>query len=1228
MKKLILMFLMLCSIAAYGQNVTISPTTGKLIAALTDVGEVGFENGWSSMWRHEQLALSFTVADEPNLTEGGEIAIPAGNIIEYRKNNTVGNKLVLAGGMQPDLYMVLSLPKGYRIEGYRIVFLNNLNGSTVSGMTSTAQNKTVYETGSNFDYSAPKAQTPTMGTSNSDTREFVIERTNTDDDPMGNQLYFRLHHDQAEFFLLTIKHFEVYFTAEGTFSADVTPSAPDPVATSCEPIGFKTSKVDIGEVTLREKNGQTFYAYSYENVEDLMGYNYLYQEDAVSNGVPADVADDKHIHLIRNNSKNYFGLENDTYYVETPIEIDNSSSSPSPIGYRIVGAKIDYSYGVQAAAQPYSENYYTIEFTQNGTTYYLNRSGHFVTTKTLWEKDGDNGLHNGSFYLIYRVSYGDIYNYNNYQQRQDYIYTIGIGTSTSENKVKVDNNNRLYIEDARDFIYRTRRYTWSSWGEWYWSGNDFTAYLQRQTDPTIRPVFTSSTSNLPLLTSHSDVVNLPAFTPASYTLDVYDKTGETVLFSTTVESSADDGSFTFSDENEFLNNDAIKFRISGIESEGGMALVNVELYLQALDPYINKMDIVCHDPDDQLTLSQGFTADDFSVSGGVFNFYVPEQYATTDLTFTFSNLFSNYGDNTYYNGERSGNARYSFVRSDYFIPVDGDGDNGLYDSAYNPNANYTTKVFTSVAGNNVFRFNNADELTNTGSGDAVAHLEEYPFTVSKYLAGEGNQFIPVVLNASATKSGIYYVFTADETRYNIAPTTNWQHRFYAFYRMDINLEAKTYEPKLEWRKIYNNTCYYGTDLGKDQDATDSQWGLKVTTENEEGNEFKGYLNVEDIVTAINNGLGNNTSAPKSKDQILYIDGTELYSILSSDTHTLATLKEGLGKNCLIFLPENTTSTLDNFAYKTSSGAYHAGGNIVITDRKPFFSPYKIDVDAANYATYSREITLPKGYDKTTNATLMLPFTMTVDNGLHTNPGDNSQFTVNVMADNQTIALSGSQIDHGVAYFAPVTGTSTEANKPYMVKVEPLSSEENISFVARQKGATVEATPLPSDYKINGEQVTATYKGTTYYLTNKASYAGYIVDRAVTEDVFYFIDNKYQNLHLMSPNLQYLYVYPFRSTYAYSTSAPTGSTNMLKWIDVSYEYLGDQLDIAETLAKADLAVRSGIHTLTMEASKPQTVVVRSLNGMTVSTVTLEEGDCKTITLPAGIYVVNNVKIVVK
>ena len=34
---------------ARGQNVTISPSSGNLIAGLTYTGEVGFEQGWSSL---------------------------------------------------------------------------------------------------------------------------------------------------------------------------------------------------------------------------------------------------------------------------------------------------------------------------------------------------------------------------------------------------------------------------------------------------------------------------------------------------------------------------------------------------------------------------------------------------------------------------------------------------------------------------------------------------------------------------------------------------------------------------------------------------------------------------------------------------------------------------------------------------------------------------------------------------------------------------------------------------------------------------------------------------------------------------------------------------------------------------------------------------------------------------------------------------------------------------
>jgi hypothetical protein len=58
----------------------------------------------------------------------------------------------IAGGANPDSYININLPKGYRITGYKMVLLNNLNGMTVQGMTtSTNITKIVYETSSSFD---------------------------------------------------------------------------------------------------------------------------------------------------------------------------------------------------------------------------------------------------------------------------------------------------------------------------------------------------------------------------------------------------------------------------------------------------------------------------------------------------------------------------------------------------------------------------------------------------------------------------------------------------------------------------------------------------------------------------------------------------------------------------------------------------------------------------------------------------------------------------------------------------------------------------------------------------------------------------------------------------------------------------------------------------------------------------------------------------------------------
>ena len=61
---------------------------------------------------------------------------------------------------------------------------------------------------------------------------------------------------------------------------------------------------------------------------------------------------------------------------------------------------------------------------------------------------------------------------------------------------------------------------------------------------------------------------------------------------------------------------------------------------------------------------------------------------------------------------------------------------------------------------------------------------------------------------------------------------------------------------------------------------------------------------------------------------------------------------------------------------------------------------------------------------------------------------------------------------------------------------------------------------------------------------------------------------------------------------------------------------------------DLAVRSGKGFIQMTSDKSQMVDIRSLNGTSYSMVNMNAGDSKTVKLPAGVYLVNNVKIIVK
>ena len=213
MRKILALFIgiWICQLnvtQAVAQNVTISPATGKLVAGLTYDNEVGFEKGWSSLWRHEQLPLTLTVSDKADISGSGLLTDPAGDII---LDATQDKYVVVSGAPETtELHMCISLPKGYRFTGYRMVFLNNVNGKTIGDMELARIDKQLYETGSDFDINPSKPTTGNMPGTN-DMEEYVIERTSKNETDMGNNLYFLLHH--------TVKGFYGSFASIGLITA-------------------------------------------------------------------------------------------------------------------------------------------------------------------------------------------------------------------------------------------------------------------------------------------------------------------------------------------------------------------------------------------------------------------------------------------------------------------------------------------------------------------------------------------------------------------------------------------------------------------------------------------------------------------------------------------------------------------------------------------------------------------------------------------------------------------------------------------------------------------------------------------------------------------------------------------------------------------------------------------------------------------------------------------------
>ncbi|MCI6101470.1 MAG: hypothetical protein MR709_00230 [Bacteroidales bacterium] len=1166
---------------AYGQNVTISPSSGHLIAALTYENEVGFENGWSALWRHKQLPLTLHVSDKPDLTSSGVLKDPAGNI----RLDTKRNLYVLMGGSSVTTHMSFSLPKGFRFTGYRMVLLNDMNNQSYGGFNLQAINKRMYETNSSFNINSSLASTAEMS-GNNDSKEYVIERTSTTETDMGNNLYFYFWRASNAYYGATIKSIELYFTAEAEFRAEGVPGSRDEIiANGVNMVGseFTTGKLDLGVVKPNSKNGATYFSYDYQNVVDLTAKNWLYQENAVTTDKKLpETAGSGNIQVLSNDDKLYYALGNGTYYIETPTETKNQNGKTIPLGYRITGAQINAHYGTQADASTITYDgkmgtiSYTTEIFWQKTTYYLQTDGFWKTNPdTRWTLTKTGKLRSGDYYLSV--------------QKSGTEYTANGTTDINEaNSFTLSGGHVMYGELTLSFTgdKQARFMSEAGWNNTFASWN----------------VINSTTTN-------------PAFTPSDFKLELYGTNKDNVKEMANVSSSNTDATLSVSS----LNNDAVKFTISGL-ADGTKALITYNLTMEQLNPFVNTLDIVCHsNKAEGLKITQQFTSNDFQVAGGEFIFYVPSDFVgeTNKCKFTFENLTSKYMDASYGHAT-TGNARNYLVKSPYYNRY---GDGKQYEATGDEPAD--EKVHTSMCGNAPYKYNNAADLEAAGATATASTLEEYPYTEARYLnqGGSFTEDIEIRVNDPGKEC---YLMTGDETRYNIAPTTALEHRYYAYYLMDIQLLTKDYDAKCVLTELYKNTCYEGNadkpmyggrfeayELGHSGDP--AHLIPRKTA----------YLTVDMMKKALVNALGEKSA---QTDQVLYLDYTDLYSVLVESKDSMAAIKGKLNPNCLIFFPERTTYDEDNYVQMTKSGGFRACKNIVITDKQPFYSPYKITVPAENYASYTRKVTNPLN-GKATLATLVLPFSIELSDGVHSNGSCSFKLAQMVAEkcldiDNETGSV-GTDF-YGKASFKTVDAARTTPNTPYMVIVKKESTDDDTSFEILQYGSDIYATPdnmNKEDYTFVGETATGSIHSSTYNFTNYGSYAGKMLDK--TRGWFYFAQGKFYNSKNLSSKYNHVYVLPFRAYYGYTL---TGAKDMAGF-EVSFDE-PTSIDATPTIGGDGLRLEASRGSLTLSASRAMPVSIASAAGVVVWRACMERGSRQTVALPAGLYIVNGKKVIIR
>ena len=1155
--------LLTVGMAAAAQTVSISPKTGNVISAASYSGESHLP-GFGGVWVHNQLPMTLVTSDKSDLMESGMMKEHANNVA------VLDGCLVFASGASASIvnHMSLSLPKGYRFTSYKIVMDYEKDSKAPS---------TFREMDGTFTKEKQKVVVGKNATNVS------MQRTSLNNTDMGNILYFYQGHTEG-MARVKVTSFVVTFECTDKFNESLHTGVTDlanPV--SCIALPFQTQRTDLGKIE-RSTQGYTSYKYNYQNVKDLSADFLLYDQAGVVNGTAvAGTAGDGAISSVYYNGQlTFVGLKNNTYWLETPTDAITQNGTRTPVGYRIVGARLLYANKAHSIGFQKGDNIYITD----GNGKYMNYQLKFTTTKVQWTYDVDGKVStksgNKTYYL--RHDTGNIFN-----------PTVSLKTTMNRSEASVYNTKGLNL----------------------FYGSVENAYVISY-DASGNAVYDEYPKN------NAEVVNANPTpeTSTGFTIKLFDKTGEAVAQQAKVDANHVEGKLVL----EKINNDAIKLQIEGLE-EGQEAFVCFQVQLEALNPYIDKMDITCTQPSGEQALKNQYLADDFTIgTDGKVDFGVPTNFGTTGLRFAFDGLHSKSADETYPAGQVGKYSRYHFVKSDYYNLID---ENLQAHRSEAADYDYTKKVRVDVAGDKAFYCNNSDKFKAGTTGSGTFYYEEYRYTNAAYNT-QGGKWKEMVAN-SGDNYVKRYIVVCDETRYNIAPTTTPRHAIYAYYSTDLKLTTVDYTPEITYTKVYDDAVI---PTGPDKNY---YVGATLRLRDETGSllpEGTGYAFTKQIIDQINADIAaHKTNAPVDANHILYFDASKVNSLLFSSNNAvwgqLEDLKRDLGMNALIFLPTGVTDNHDNVASKSLSGDdFIAENNIVLEDQWPFFSPYDIRINAANEVSYKRFVA--NNNDTKKWVSIVMPFTVAInaETGQYTNEDDKCDFTFYKMkATNAFSKPNPSGIFTDIdAHFSPCTGVSTtQPNDAYIVRIdraEMTEKEAKLMFILRQRGSTIVKTPVSRT--IQGAASSGTVDGQNMDLIPQATFSGAEVDKM--KPIFYFNKDKFvSSLALEMSNT--VKVLPFRSYY---DCTGTGTRN-IRYINISLEPNNDPTDIQEVTTDATNAgfvFSSQAGQLTVKATKDLRVNVRNVSGQTIDVKALKAGESHSVKLPSGIYVVNGTKVMVR